>query len=78
MKKIKCKLERCPVRFTPTRKNHVFHSDACRAEYRRTHTPGTGTIKSLRQLKSGDLSITIHTSQQMQLQVGSKIVLSRD
>jgi hypothetical protein len=78
MSKIKCKLERCKVRFEPTRPTHEFHSNACRAEYRRTHTPGIGEIKSLRQIKGGKWSVTIHLHEQPDVQVGQEIALSRD
>jgi len=77
MKKIKCKLERCTVKFTPTRPGHEFHTDACRAEYHRTHIPGIGEIKGLRQIMNGDWSVTIHLHEQPTVQVGQKIALSR-
>lgn len=74
----KCQLDRCPVVFTPTRPGHKFHSDACRAEYRRNQQPDTGTIKGLRQLKNTGWSVTIHFDTQPAVCVGSKIKLSRD
>lgn len=64
--------------FTPTNERHVFHTDACRAAYRRTHTPGMGEVKRLQQLKDGKWSITIHLTQQPDAQVGQKIALTRD
>jgi hypothetical protein len=73
-----CKLDRCQERFTPKRPGHKFCCDAHRAEYRRDHQPGTGTIKALRQLKTTGWSVTIHFDTQPAVSVGAKIQLSRD
>lgn len=56
-----CAYPLCRVRFAPRKPWQRFHSTECRHAFHRTQTDGglRGTVKSVRLLKRGEVSITL-------------------
>ena len=71
-----CAYKPCNKLFKPMCENHRYCSAACRvANYRLNHEL-PGTIKSIRQITSGQWSVAVHFPTQPATHVGRKVALT--
>jgi recombinational DNA repair protein (RecF pathway) len=68
--------DQCHESFDPIKYNQRFCGPICKAAWHLEHNASNGRIKSIRRIKSGKWSVTVHFLEQPSVHIGQEIALS--